>query len=113
VIADWSKSNEIQRFSAKKRRRRDLYNGENYEETTNVAGRIRSGELSIERLDNAGEQGRIRGGQRNVEASLILGADEASNQGTSPNSESGMGSLPDTVRRHERLLAAKPYKSYT
>ncbi len=81
-----------------------MYNGKNYEQTTNVADRIRSGEYQIERLDSAGEQGRLRGGQRNVEASLILAADEAAGGAASGNNETGLGSLADTVRRGKRLL---------
>jgi hypothetical protein len=84
-----------------------LYNkdGEfDYEQVKNVAARIRSGEYQIDRLDSGGEQGRIAGGQRNVEASLIAGADEATGQGTSAAGKPRVESHSDTVKRQERLL---------
>jgi hypothetical protein len=60
-----------------------LYNkdGEfDYEQVKEVAGRIGSGQLKITRLNSREEQGRIAGGRRNVEASVIIGADARTNQ---------------------------------
>ena len=51
-----------------------------YGKLENVAGRVRSGSLEIKRLDRQGEQGRIAGGKRNVEASLILAANERASE---------------------------------
>lgn len=65
-----------------------LYNkdGEfNYETVKEVAGRIGSGQLKITRLAPREEQGRIAGGRRNVEASIISGADAVANRAESPN----------------------------
>ncbi len=54
-----------------------------YETVKEVAGRIRSGELRITRLKPREEQGRIAGGRRNVEASIIIGAEASANQAAS------------------------------
>jgi 2'-5' RNA ligase len=69
-----------------------LYNKDgdfDYEQVKNVAGRIGSGELEITRLAPREEQGRLAGGRRNVEASLIAGAEtragQAASQGGGPN----------------------------
>jgi hypothetical protein len=64
----------------------NLYNenGEfNYEIIKDVARRIGSGELEISRLTREEEAGRIEGGRRNVEASIIAGAETRANQGAS------------------------------
>ena len=71
----------------------------NYETVKDVAGRIRSGELEIERLDRQGERGKIAGGQRNVEASIILGADAGAGQKAARGPE-----LAAVQRRQEALL---------
>ncbi len=60
-----------------------LYNkdGEfDYATAKEIAGRIGSGELRITRLNPREEQGRNSGGRRNVEASIISGADARTNQ---------------------------------
>ena len=57
-----------------------LYNadgGIDYERVKNIAERVVSGTSRIVRLNDREEQGRILGGQRNVEASLIAAASEA------------------------------------
>lgn len=59
----------------------NLYNegGEvNYEEVSDTAEKVISGTYQIQRLDREGESGRIKGGFRSVEASLIVGANESS-----------------------------------
>lgn len=68
----------------------------NYERVKDVAGRVLSGELTIERLDPEGERGRIAGGQRNVEASIILTANERASEEA--------GSRIHPVKRQERAL---------
>jgi len=75
-----------------------------YDSITDVAGRVRRGSLAIGRLDPEAEQGRIAGGQRNVEASVIPEADATANQEASATGRSRVGSHSDTVRRQERLL---------
>jgi len=52
-----------------------------YEEISTIAGRIISGTATITRLDSEEERGRIAGGRRNVEATLVLGTAFAANQG--------------------------------
>ena len=44
-----------------------------YEKLSELAQRVITGKATITRLDNDEEQGRIAGGRRNVEASIILG----------------------------------------
>ncbi|HRE53101.1 MAG TPA: hypothetical protein PK339_16910, partial [Flavitalea sp.] len=51
----------------------------NYEKIQDVARRITEGNGQITRLDRKEEQGRIRGGRINVEATLLLGADKSAN----------------------------------
>ena len=70
----------------------------NYEHVKDAAGRIAKGELEIRRLDKGSEQGRIAGGKRNVEASIILAADERASE------EAGSRTHP--VERQERTLEA-------
>lgn len=76
----------------------------NYEHVKNVAGRVERGEQTIRRLDTAGEQGRIAGGQRSLEATVLLGADEARRQAASQGSGSNVESRSDTQSRQEKLL---------
>ncbi|MBA3632045.1 MAG: hypothetical protein H0W58_04420 [Acidobacteria bacterium] len=62
---------------------KNLYNkdGEfDYEQVKTLAGRIGSGELKITRLAPREEQGRNSGGRRNVEASIIAGAEARTSQ---------------------------------
>jgi hypothetical protein len=73
-------------------------NGVNYERVKELSSRIVSGESQTVGLDAEGERGRVYGGQRNVEASLILAASEGAVQKASPESRSGM------ARRQENLL---------
>jgi hypothetical protein len=66
-----------------------LYNNDgeiDYEQVRNIASRIISGESKIFRLNEREEQGRIRGGRRNVEASIISGADAGTHSTTSSRS---------------------------
>jgi len=76
----------------------------NYETVKDVAGRILSGEQTIVRLDPEGERGRIAGGKRNVEASILLAADGRRHQEASAAGRSGVDSHSDTVKRQERIL---------
>ena len=65
---------------------KNLYNKDgdfDYEQVKAIADRIGSGELEITRLAPREEQGRIAGGRRNVEASVIAGADARTNQAES------------------------------
>ncbi len=55
----------------------------NYETSANVAGRIETGELEIRRLNPERERGRIKGGRRNVEATLVLAGNEGACQAAS------------------------------
>jgi hypothetical protein len=58
--------------------------GENRnEKVKEIAGRIGSGQLRITRLKPEEEAGRIAGGRRNVEASVIVGAEARANQAAS------------------------------
>lgn len=78
--------------------------GINYEQVRDVAGRIESGELEIERLDPEGERGRVAGGKRTLEATVLLGADEHRRQTTSQRSGPNVESRGDAQARQERLL---------
>ncbi|MFZ1699810.1 MAG: hypothetical protein WBO10_17495 [Pyrinomonadaceae bacterium] len=76
-----------------------VYNAEgeiSYEIVKAIAARIISGSCRIVRLNDREEHGRIFGGQRNVESSLIAGAEE----GTSPKGES----QERAVQRSEEAL---------
>lgn len=58
-----------------------LYNEKgdiDYEQLENISNGIERGDIAITRLNEAEEQGRIDGGRRNVEASLIAGAKDSS-----------------------------------
>lgn len=68
----------------------------NYERAKDVAGRIERGDATIRRLNPSGEQGRIKGGQRNVEASIILAANERASEKS--------GSRTHPIKRQERVL---------
>jgi len=68
----------------------------NYEAVKNVAGRIERGEATIKRLDTDGEQGRIAGGKRAIESSIILARGERASE------ESGSRTRP--FERQERTL---------
>ena len=52
-----------------------------YEEISTIADRIINGTATITRLDPEEERGRIAGGRKNVEATLVLGTALATNQG--------------------------------
>ncbi len=69
-----------------------------YEIVKTIAARIISGKSRIVRLNDREEQGRILGGQRNVEASLIAGAEE----GAGPEGESRRSK----IQRSEEALEA-------
>jgi len=56
-------------------------NSMDYEEISIIAGRIIGGTAKITRLDPEEERGRIAGGRRNVEATLVLGTTFAAHQG--------------------------------
>lgn len=51
----------------------------NYEEPSKHSNKIINGKIYINRLLLAEESGRIAGGERNVEASIILATNEAAN----------------------------------
>lgn len=76
----------------------------NYERVKDVAGRVGRGELEIRRLDRRGEQGRDRGGQRNVEASVILGAGERAGSQASRDGGSRLEARQRQQAREEKLL---------
>lgn len=75
-----------------------------YGRVKDVAGRVESGELEIRRLDPGGERGRVEGGRRNVEASLILAANEAAGQKAARGDGSRVDSHADSIKRQEREL---------
>lgn len=78
-----------------------VYNAEGeirYELVKTIAAGIISGAGRIVRLNDREEQGRIYGGQRNVESSLIAGAEE----GASPEGEPRRS----TIQRSEEALEA-------
>lgn len=77
---------------------KNLYNkdGEiDYEQVKDVASRVISGTSKIVRLNEREERGRILGGRRNVEASIICGAetsaDRAESRGNSQTKEDRIG----------------------
>ncbi len=72
--------------------------GIDYERIKTIAAGIISGTHRIVRLNDIEEQGRILGGQRNVEASLIAGAEEGS--GTEGESRGS------AIQRSEKALEA-------
>ena len=78
----------------------------NYEHVKDVAGRVTSGELEIERLDPEGERGRIAGGQRNVEASIIAGAEENPNSSSLARRRSSLEGRHDRRKHVEQVLEA-------
>ncbi|MBS1796779.1 MAG: hypothetical protein JSS81_23315 [Acidobacteria bacterium] len=59
----------------------------NYETVKDVAGRIASGTLEISRLTREEERGRLEGDRRNVEASIIAGANASTDRGASKGSQ--------------------------
>ena len=69
-----------------------------YEQVKNVAGRVGSGELEITRLAPREEQGRNAGGRRNVEASIIAGAEARTGQTAS------RGSRPTRKEKSEAII---------
>jgi len=79
----------------------------NFEKIQDHARRIIGGEIVLERLSPEEEQGRIRGGRRNVEASLLLGAN-AIGDSTAPELIDGL------ITEQENLLReyAKADNSY-
>lgn len=77
----------------------------NYEASNAIARRVVSGEQAIERLDPEGERGRIAGGERTLEATILLAADEARRQTASPGGGAYVASRSDAARsRQEKLL---------
>lgn len=75
-----------------------------YDKAKDVAERIKSGSLTIERLDPEAERGRLAGGTRAIEASVLLGADEQSRQAASQRSGPNVEPGTDNRSRQERLL---------
>lgn len=75
-----------------------------YDRAKDVAGRIQRGSLEIRRLNPKAEQGRIAGGQRTLEASVLLGADDQHRQKASQGSGQSVESRSDTRERQEKLL---------
>jgi len=69
-----------------------------YDKITDVAKRIERGESTLGRLNPEVERGRVAGGQRNVEASLVLAADERANQKASAGDGSRMDSHSNTIK---------------
>ena len=64
-----------------------------YDEISIIADRIISGTAAITRLDPEEERGRIAGGRRNVEATLVLGTAFATNQGKQSGSRPTINDL--------------------
>lgn len=80
-----------------------MYNSEgklDYEQLGHITDRIESGEFEIARLNSKEEQGRIAGGRRNVETSLIIGAN------ASPNQAERRDSGETRKERNQRLESA-------
>lgn len=78
--------------------------GINYDKAKDVTRRVEQGELEIIRLDRGGEQGRLVGGARTLEATVLLGADEQRYQASSQRGGSNVESRPDTsIGREERI----------
>lgn len=75
-----------------------------YEQAKDDAGRIKRGDLKTRRFDTEVERGRVAGGQRNVEASLILAADARASEKANASRGTGVDSISDTVRRQENIL---------
>jgi len=70
-----------------------------YEQLKKTADAIESGFARVNRLSLAEEQGRTKGGRRNVEASLILASDRRANRGRQESNE-----RQELINRQERLL---------
>lgn len=62
--------------------------GINYDKVNRIAEQVISGESQIVRLDDKGERGRVLGGIRNVEASIILAANERASEDAGSESAS-------------------------
>jgi hypothetical protein len=84
----------------------------NYEEIQAIAEKVVSGVYKISRLTHEGENGRIRGGQRLLEASILLGAaEEASPTGVAAEEEDryriinrGYASRKKIITPQEKIL---------
>ena len=80
----------------------------NYEQVRQLSSRAISGSVQIIRLNEREEQGRIRGGRRNVEASILLGAEESPSRGIEARSGSEQAgkreSRTQIRQRQEKLL---------
>lgn len=77
----------------------------NYEELKNISDGIERGDITVIRLNGAEERGRIKGGRRNVEATILLGASERASGRTEEGSR--YVSWEDhkaAVKPHEDLL---------
>jgi len=68
-------------------------NSMHYDEISTIANRIINGTAAITRLDPEEERGRIAGGRRNVEATLVLGTAFATDQGKQSGSCSTINEL--------------------
>jgi hypothetical protein len=85
----------------------DNKNGMNYGEVSILAGRIINGTATITRFDPEEERGRIAGGRRNVEASLVLGAAFAANQGEQSGSCHALNELSALQKETLKQYAAQ------
>lgn len=87
----------------------NLYNKDGeltHEQVKEIARRIGNGEFEITRLNPREEQGRIAGGQRNVEASIIIGAEARTNQTDTRGSRPTRKEKLAHNRRVEQQLAS-------
>jgi hypothetical protein len=71
----------------------------NYENLRRVADAIENGDVRIDRLSLEEEQGRTKGGRRNVEASVILAGDRSANRGRAESD-----TRQEIIDRQEALL---------
>lgn len=79
----------------------------NYEELKNISDGIERGDIKIARLNEAEERGRIEGGRRNVEASVIAGTKNSPSGRTGTGEESrylGWDEHKENVKPQEEAL---------
>ncbi len=77
----------------------------NYEQLEKISDGIERGSIQITRLDGKEERGRIEGGRRNVEASILLGGSErARTKKTETSSRLGWDDHKKAVKHQEDIL---------
>jgi hypothetical protein len=103
---DLEKAENGTTFAPKKDLLDDVFNekGEiDYKKLNRAADAIEEGRASLDRLLVGAESGRTKGGRRNVEASIILGASESANRRTSQGVLSEK-ELKEVRARQEKLI---------